>query len=153
VSAAHFLLVMRYSPYSQEISKIVSSRSLGELVNIVQVEPVGHYHFAHSFVRGNWANEEQSSFSLLTKCCQYACIIHQSMCHQLINFENSCSDIDIICKWFAPSTPVRISSFGSLRHFQKSAKPPEAGMATRCLKCPIEKDCPYSAKKSMWSPH
>jgi predicted dehydrogenase len=65
------LLVMRYSPYSQEISKIVSSRSLGELVNIVQVEPVGYYHFAHSFVRGNWGNEKQSSFSLLTKCCQY----------------------------------------------------------------------------------
>lgn len=62
--------VMRYSPYSREITDIVRSRSLGDLVNIVQIEPVGYYHFAHSYVRGNWASEKQSSFSLMTKCCQ-----------------------------------------------------------------------------------
>jgi len=62
--------VMRYSPYSKEISDIVRSGALGELVNIVQVEPVGHEHFAHSYVRGNWGNESRSSFSLLTKSCQ-----------------------------------------------------------------------------------
>lgn len=62
--------VMRYSPYSQEISAIVESGALGKLINIVQVEPVGYYHFAHSYVRGNWAKEEKSSFSLMTKSCQ-----------------------------------------------------------------------------------
>lgn len=61
---------MRYSPYSKEITEIVRSRALGELVNIVQIEPVGYYHFAHSYVRGNWSNEHTSSFSLMTKCCQ-----------------------------------------------------------------------------------
>ena len=66
----HFILVMRYSPYSEEITKIVRSGALGELINIVQVEPVGYYHFAHSYVRGNWNKEKQSSFSLMTKCCQ-----------------------------------------------------------------------------------
>lgn len=62
--------VMRYSPYSQEIAEIIRSGVLGELINIVQVEPVGYYHFAHSYVRGNWRNEKESSFSLMTKCCQ-----------------------------------------------------------------------------------
>jgi predicted dehydrogenase len=62
--------VLRYSPYSRAITEIVQSGSLGKLVNIVQVEPVGYYHFAHSYVRGNWANEAASSFSLMTKCCQ-----------------------------------------------------------------------------------
>lgn len=62
--------VMRYSPYSKEITEIVQSRALGELVNVVHVEPVGYYHFAHSFVRGNWAKEKDSSFSLMTKSCQ-----------------------------------------------------------------------------------
>ncbi|RDB22465.1 putative oxidoreductase YteT [Hypsizygus marmoreus] len=123
--------VMRYSPYSREITNIIRSRSLGDLVNIVQVEPVGYYHFAHSYVRGNWASEATSSFSLMTKCCH---------------------DIDILCNWFSPSTPARVSSFGSLQHFRKSAKPKAAGSATKCLECPIEKECPYSAKKIYLEP-
>ena len=63
-------LVLRYSPYSKEITKIIRSGVLGELVNAVQVEPVGYYHFAHSYVRGNWSSEKNSSFSLMTKSCQ-----------------------------------------------------------------------------------
>ncbi|KDR83569.1 hypothetical protein GALMADRAFT_235816 [Galerina marginata CBS 339.88] len=123
--------VMRYSPYSQEITEIVRSGNLGELINVVQVEPVGYYHFAHSYVRGNWSNEKASSFSLMTK---------------------SCHDIDLLCHWFYPATPVKVSSFGSLKHFRKSAKPKEAGNATRCLECPMEKDCAYSAKKIYLDP-
>jgi predicted dehydrogenase len=66
---------MRYSPYTKEISEIIASGSLGELVNAVHVEPVGYYHFAHSYVRGNWRNERGSSFALLTKCCQYVYLV------------------------------------------------------------------------------
>jgi predicted dehydrogenase len=62
--------VMRYSPYSKEITDLVRSGTLGKLVNIMQIEPVGHEHFAHSYVRGHWGNESRSSFSLLTKSCQ-----------------------------------------------------------------------------------
>ncbi|KAJ6599208.1 hypothetical protein DFH09DRAFT_1130423 [Mycena vulgaris] len=123
--------VMRYSPYSREITEFVRSGALGKLINIVQVEPVGYYHFAHSYVRGNWATEKNSSFSLMTKCCH---------------------DIDIICFWMSPSMPSRVSSFGSLQHFRKSSKPAEAGSATRCLECPMEKDCAYSAKKIYLDP-
>jgi hypothetical protein len=60
------------------------------------------------------------------------------------------SDIDILCHWLSPNTPSRVSSFGSLQHFRKSAKPAAAGDVTRCLDCPMEKDCAYSAKKSGW---
>jgi hypothetical protein len=59
-----------------------------------------------------------------------------------------CSDIDILCHWFSPDTPVRVSSFGGLQHFRKSEKPAEAADATRCLDCAYEPQCPYSAKKS-----
>ncbi|KAH8113443.1 NAD-binding protein [Phellopilus nigrolimitatus] len=117
--------VLRYSPYSKAMAEIIHSGSLGKLINVQHLEPIGYYHFAHSYVRGNWAKEKDSSFSLMTK---------------------SCHDIDIICSMLAPETPVRVSSFGSLQHFKKSAKPPAAGDATRCLDCPIERECPYSAK-------
>jgi predicted dehydrogenase len=62
--------VLRYSPYSRAITEIVRSGSLGKLINIHHIEPIGYYHFAHSFVRGNWAREQDSSFSLMTKSCQ-----------------------------------------------------------------------------------
>ncbi|KAF8704532.1 Oxidoreductase family, C-terminal alpha/beta domain, partial [Rhizoctonia solani] len=108
------------------LREVIASGSLGKLVNVVHVEPVGHYHFAHSYVRGNWNQESKSSFSLMTK---------------------SCHDIDLLCHFFTPATPVRFSSFGSLTHFRKSEKPAEAGSAMRCLNCPVQKTCPYSASR------
>ncbi|KAH7924040.1 NAD(P)-binding protein [Leucogyrophana mollusca] len=123
--------VLRYSPYSRAVTEVVRSGSLGDLINAVHVEPVGYYHFAHSFVRGNWAKESTSSFSLMTK---------------------SCHDIDILCHWLSPATPTRVSSFGSLQHFRKERKPSAAGNATRCMSCPVERDCAYSAKKIYLDP-
>ncbi|TDL29230.1 NAD(P)-binding protein [Rickenella mellea] len=123
--------VLRYSPYSKELAEIVHSGRLGKLINVVHIEPVGHYHFAHSYVRGHWAKESKSSFSLMTK---------------------SCHDIDIICSWLSPAAPTRVSSFGSLQHFRKEGKPATAGNASRCLDCPIERECPYSAKKIYLDP-
>jgi len=118
--------VLRYSQYSRAITDVVRSGQLGQLVNAQHIEPVGHWHFAHAYVRGNWSKEAESCFSLMTK---------------------SCHDIDILCHWLAPDTPVHVSSFGGLQHFRKSGKPAEAGDATRCLDCTYEAQCPYSAKK------
>ena len=145
--------VLRYSPYNRAITALVRSEKLGQLVNIQHIEPVGHWHFAHSYVRGNWSKESESSFSLMTKSCQY---VGRGACHMpnagravawLTEFL-LCSDVDIMCHWFSPDTPVRVSSFGGLQHFRKSGKPAMAGDATRCLDCAYEAQCPYSAKKS-----
>ncbi|KAF8594682.1 NAD(P)-binding protein [Ceratobasidium sp. AG-I] len=118
--------ILRYSKYNQALRDMIASGEYGNLVNVVHVEPVGHYHFAHSYVRGNWNQEAKSSFSLMTK---------------------SCHDIDLLCHFFSPAIPTRFSSFGSLTHFRKSQKPVEAGTATRCLDCAAEPTCPYSAKR------
>jgi predicted dehydrogenase len=62
--------VLRYSPYSKALTEVVRSGQLGDLINAVHIEPVGYFHFSHSFVRGNWKKESESSFSLMTKSCQ-----------------------------------------------------------------------------------
>ncbi|KAM3825117.1 putative oxidoreductase YteT isoform 2-T2 [Vipera latastei] len=85
---------------------------------------IGFWHFSHSFVRGNWRNEMESSFSLLAK---------------------SCHDIDLINFWMGNKRCLQVSSFGRLLHFTKENKP--EGASTRCLDCSVESNCPYSARK------
>ena len=97
-------------------------------MNIQHMEPIGWYHYAHSFVRGNWRNENESGFCLLTK---------------------SCHDIDLLHFYMQGSKCLSISSFGSLSHFRKERKPKGAG--SRCTDCSVEESCPYSAKKMYMS--
>ncbi len=117
--------VLRYFPPCIKIKEIIDSGVIGDIVNINHTEPVGFEHFAHSFVRGNWHNEAESSFSLLAKCCH---------------------DIDLIVYWMGDKKKCeKVSSFGSLLHFRKENAP--ANSTDRCFDCPVEQDCCYSAKK------
>ncbi|XP_021357389.1 uncharacterized protein LOC110452952 isoform X3 [Mizuhopecten yessoensis] len=118
--------VLRYTPWANKLRELIDSGVIGEVVNINHTEPVGYWHFAHSYVRGNWHNEAKSSNSLLAKCCH---------------------DVDLINFWMADRRCTNVSSFGHLSHFNKENKP--RGAASRCMECPasIESQCPYSAKK------
>ncbi|KAK3519113.1 hypothetical protein QTP70_016313 [Hemibagrus guttatus] len=116
--------VLRYDPFIRKIKVLIDSGAIGDVIHIQHFEPVGFYHFAHSFVRGNWRNEAESSFALLAK---------------------SCHDVDLIHHWAGGRRCIKVSSFGSLSHFRKENKPP--GAANRCLDCSVETDCAYSAKK------
>ena len=115
--------VMRYTPYSQKIKALVESGAIGELVNVQHLEPVGWYHFAHSYVRGNWHNEAQSSSMLMAKCCH---------------------DLDWL-RWIFARPCTAVSSFGSLRHFTRAHRP--ANATDKCLTCPEQDKCAYSAKR------
>ncbi|MCE5341314.1 MAG: Gfo/Idh/MocA family oxidoreductase [Planctomycetaceae bacterium] len=115
--------VLRYTPYSQKLKNILDSGRIGEIVSIQHLEPVGYWHQAHSFVRGNWRNESQSTFMLMAK---------------------SCHDLDWI-RFMSGSKCVKVSSFGNLKYFTKANKP--KGASDRCLDCIHEPNCPYSAKK------
>lgn len=62
--------VLRYSPYNRAVKEVIDSGALGEIINIQHIEPVGNEHFSHSYVRGAWRKEADSSFALMAKCCQ-----------------------------------------------------------------------------------
>lgn len=117
--------VLRYTAYTRRLKKIIDSGAIGEVVSVQHLEPVGYWHMAHAFVRGNWRNEQESSFMLLSK---------------------SCHDLDWL-RHIVGARCLKVSSFGSLKHFRKEEKPAEAGDAARCLDCPHEPECPYSAKR------
>ncbi|ROT69892.1 hypothetical protein C7M84_011880 [Penaeus vannamei] len=55
--------VLRYHPPARKLKELIDSGVIGEVVNINHTEPVGFWHFAHSFVRGNWHNSKRSTFS------------------------------------------------------------------------------------------
>lgn len=115
--------VLRYTPCTQTLKRVLDAGTIGEIVCIQRLEPVGYWHQAHSYVRGNWRNEAGSSFMLLAK---------------------SCHDIDWI-HYIMGRRCTAVSSFGTLKHFRADSRP--AGAADRCLDCRVEAECPYSAKK------
>jgi predicted dehydrogenase len=115
--------VLRYTPYTRMLKELLDSGRIGRLVNVQHLEPVGWWHHAHSFVRGHWRRSDTSAPMLLTKACH---------------------DLDWLVHLFG-AVPARVSSFGSLTHFKASERP--AGAAPRCVECPLEQTCPYSAKR------
>ena len=115
--------VLRYTAYTRKLKQILDSGVIGDIVSMQHIEEVGWWHQAHSFVRGNWRNEKESSFMLLAK---------------------SCHDVDWI-SYIMGQKCKAVSSFGSLKHFRKAEQP--EGAASRCLDCSCESACPYSAIK------
>ena len=120
LSACH---VMRYANYTSMLRELIKNGSVGQIVSIEHLEPVGHWRYAHSYVRGNWNREETSSSVLLAK---------------------SIHDLDWI-NFIVGRRCRSISSFGSLMFFRRENCP--EGAAKRCLDCPLEPSCPYSAPR------
>lgn len=92
--------------------------AIGEIVNIQHLEPIGFWHFAHSYVsqqsacfccsklygewlvniqvRGKWRRADEGTFMLMAKCCH---------------------DVDLI-RYLMGQSCNRISSMGSLQVFR-----------------------------------
>lgn len=116
--------VLRYTPFYMTLKALLDKGSVGQVTTINQIENVGYWHQAHSFVRGNWRSTKETSPMILQK---------------------SCHDMDIIL-WLMGSNCTKVQSFGSLGHFTPENAP--EGAAKRCLDgCPHVDTCPYSAPK------
>jgi predicted dehydrogenase len=105
------------------VKRLLDEGRIGDEMSVQHLEPVGHWHYAHSYVRGNWRRSDLASFMLLAK---------------------SGHDIDWL-RHIVGRPIERVSSFGSLTHFVRDRQP--AGAADRCVDCAVEPECAYSAPR------
>ena len=116
--------VLRYTSFYKKIKALLMEGAIGEVQSVIAAEAVGNVHQSHSYVRGNWHSEAQSTPMLLAKCCH---------------------DLDIL-QWLLDKPCEKVQSFGSLTHFT-AANAPE-GAPQRCVDgCPHADTCPYNAVK------
>ncbi|GGO28186.1 Gfo/Idh/MocA family protein [Deinococcus humi] len=113
--------VLRATPFFKEIRGVLDSGRLGQLVGIQHAENVAYWHYAHSYVRGNWRSSPPAAPFVLAK---------------------SCHDLDLL-RWFAGAPPSRVDSQGGLHHFRPENAPP--GASERCVTCLVS-GCPYDAR-------
>jgi predicted dehydrogenase len=114
--------VLRYTSFYQRLYELMQEGKIGRLISIQQHENIGHAHFSHSYVRGNWHNTKKSCSMILSK---------------------SCHDLDIFC-WFAGSPCKSVQSFGTLNYFTRANAP--QGAPERCTDgCPAREECTYYA--------
>ena len=103
---------------------MIENGSIGKPETIDAFEHVAYWHFAHSYVRGNWRSSEESSPIIMAKCCH---------------------DMDLI-RWLADARCTTLQSFGSLSYFKEECAP--KGASLRCLDgCACKESCPYDAEK------
>jgi len=122
--------VLRYTSFFSTIKHLLERGDIGQLMSIQHSEQVAFWHYAHSYVRGNWRNAQEYSPMILAK---------------------SCHDMDMLL-WLAGADCLSIASFGSLSHFTAANAP--TGAPARCLDgCPVADTCPYYAPKYYLTEH
>lgn len=113
---------LRYTPFYNKLKEVLDAGKIGSIISMSMYENVGYWHFAHSFVRGNWPRMDTSGPLILTKCCH---------------------DMDL-ATWLADSQVKTVASMGNLYYFRRENAPPDA--PDRCTDgCPVEKTCPFHA--------
>lgn len=115
---------MRHHVVYARMQQLIADGAIGQPMSFDHLEAVGHLHYTHSFLRGNWAREAESTFMLLAK---------------------SCHDVDLMT-WLMDRPCRSVGSFGALSYFRPENAP--EGATPRCTDgCPHEPTCPYSAIK------
>ncbi len=115
--------VLRYHPMWQKIKSILDEGKLGKIMTIQHNENIGHYHYAHSYARGNWRNKETSGPIILTK---------------------SSHDLDILF-YLVNSKVKKVASFGTRGYFIPENAPKDS--AERCFDCKHQSICKYSGMR------
>lgn len=113
---------LRYTVFYAKVKELLDGGRIGEPLVVQMAENVAYWHFAHSFVRGNWRRCDESGPLVLTKTCH---------------------DMDLAA-WLVGKPVRRLASVGERRLFRPERAP--AGAPERCLDgCPAETSCPFYA--------
>ena len=115
--------VLRYAPAFVKIKEILNTGKIGKVICIDWLEQVAYWHQAHSFVRGNWHSEQETSPMILAK---------------------SCHDLDLL-QYYVDSKCDTVYSLGEVAFFKPENKP--EGASDRCQTCKYINDCIYSAER------
>lgn len=113
--------VLRYHPYFVKLKEVSLGPSVGRILSVRHTERVGVDRTAHTFVRGPWNIKEMNTTVFFTKCCH---------------------DVDFVL-WLVGNDVESIVSEPGSRPFVPANAP--EGASSRCIDCPVERSCPYSA--------
>ena len=117
--------VLRYTPFYRRVKKLLNDGVIGKVLTMEMNEHVGTVHFADSFIRGKWSDEDVCGSGLLLQKC--------------------CHDMDLMCWLNNFSEPKSVSSFGARSFFVEENAP--EGATEFCYQCPHNQICLYDAKK------
>ncbi|MFQ7727025.1 MAG: Gfo/Idh/MocA family protein [Ruthenibacterium lactatiformans] len=120
VAVAH---VLRYTQIFSTVKQLLDANAIGRLIHMDLIEKVAYWHFAHSYVRGNWRRAGEASPMILAK---------------------SCHDLDLL-RWLAGDTCISLSSVGGLSvFFAQNAPKGAARRGTECRSAAIAPIMPCS---------
>nr|MDD6994979.1 Gfo/Idh/MocA family oxidoreductase [Clostridia bacterium]MDY6222760.1 Gfo/Idh/MocA family oxidoreductase [Christensenellaceae bacterium] len=117
--------VLRYTPFYRTMKGLINAGKIGKILTLEMNEHVGTVHFADSFVRGKWADEDDCGSGLLLQKC--------------------CHDMDLMCWLNNFSAPDEVTSFAKRANFIEENAP--EGATEFCYQCPHNQTCLYDAKK------
>ncbi len=116
--------VLRYAPYYVQLRHVIASGTIGDVVSVQHLEPIGDVHMSHSYVRGPWRRKAESTPMIVSK---------------------SCHDLDVL-RWWVGRPCTRLSAFGGLAKFQAS-RAPDGAPAYCSDGCPAAATCRYDAAR------
>ena len=124
--------VLRFMSLYRQVKELLESGAIGRITGVSHREFVGIDRMLHTFVRGYWNRAETTAPSFVSKCCH---------------------DVDMLL-WTTGAKITKVQSAGSLAWYRPENAP--EGSTDRCITCPVEPDCAYSAvdmylRRGVWT--
>ena len=124
--------VLRFMSLYRKVKELLESGAIGRVTGVSHQEYVGIDRMLHTFVRGYWNRADLSAPSFVSKCCH---------------------DVDMLL-WTTGVKIKQVQSAGSLAWYRPENAP--EGSTDRCINCPVEPACSYSAvdmylRRGVWT--